>query len=528
MKIILSEFIKSIKKYKWEFFKTIIWVLVLSLLNALIPYCFKRYLDLSISKNDVAIFAIFLGAFIAYIGIKIICKILWYRSLDSFGGRYLSDTISDCQNKILKDTSYLDLQKNKNTKIKHTLYVDALNSFTAVGHHLPSLISSIFVLVIVFIVSGFVSITLTLVLIGTVLLGFVISILSRRFITKASSITNSHLKEMNYEISSFTDCVELGKANNLGDYFDTKSRKSINSFIKAAKKEDTKTYFWSGLSEGYNTLLTYAVAAILALPFFDGTLINYAFFTLVCAVALEESQTFVGNLRLLFKSEVGFVNINNILNTPSVEKESLDSIDSIYSASLNFSIDEKAIFKDFSFNFKKGDFVRICGPNGSGKSTLIKLISGLYENEEIFFNDGIKGNPINKTLLIDQNEMLLNEKVIDYFSLICHKNVEEEDLITYCKMLNLGKDSLQKQIENYGENLSNGERKKIQIIRLLVVEKDVNLIILDEVMAGLDVETKNILIDHLTKEDSLKNKIIIMIEHDNNLKLPYTQVINLE
>ena len=107
-------------------------------------------------------------------------------------------------------------------------------------------------------------------------------------------------------------------------------------------------------------------------------------------------------------------------------------------------------------------------------------------------------------------------------------DVAEEDLITYCKKLNLGKDSLQKQIENYGENLSNGERKKIQIIRLLLVEKDVDLIILDEVMAGLDVETKNILIDHLTKEDSLKNKIIIMIEHDNNLKLPYTQVINLE
>ncbi len=38
--------------------------------------------------------------------------------------------------------------------------------------------------------------------------------------------------------------------------------------------------------------------------------------------------------------------------------------------------------KDISFDVKKGEFFSVIGPNGVGKSTLLKLLSGIYEQDE--------------------------------------------------------------------------------------------------------------------------------------------------
>ena len=43
--------------------------------------------------------------------------------------------------------------------------------------------------------------------------------------------------------------------------------------------------------------------------------------------------------------------------------------------SLEFSYDDKKIFKDFDLHIPRSKFVSIIGPNGCGKSTLLKLIS---------------------------------------------------------------------------------------------------------------------------------------------------------
>lgn len=38
---------------------------------------------------------------------------------------------------------------------------------------------------------------------------------------------------------------------------------------------------------------------------------------------------------------------------------------------------EVLAIKDFSYDFKKGEFISIVGPSGCGKSTLLSIIAGL-------------------------------------------------------------------------------------------------------------------------------------------------------
>ena len=527
MKLTIKEFLIAIKKYKTLFLKSIIWVLLVAALDSLIPFAFKQYLSFSIESNTVKVLLIFASCFIGYLLLKILFKICWYRSLDSFGGAYLDNLVRDSQNKIIKDCSYLEIEKNKNSKIKHILYVDSLNVFTSIGHHLPSLISSIIILIATFVLSIFINPIFTIIIFVSFLLGLFISILSKKIISGASANTNFFLKNFNYSTSSFLDCLEIGKANNLNEYFNKKSSDSIKAFINAAKKEDTKTYFWSGLSEGYSTLLTYVLSAILVLPLFDGTIVNYAFFTLICSIVLGESQKIVSNLRLIFKSQVSFKNVNDLKNKESKEIKYLEHINRIHSNNLNFSIDDKQIINNLSFDFKKGELIRIQGPNGSGKSTLIKLITGLYPNDKIIYNDNEVGNPNKKMIYIDQNEMFLNETVADYLSIMIRQDINKDAILEDFSFLHFDNKLLDKHIENFGENLSNGEKKKILILRMLLKIKEVDLIILDEIMSGLDVETKKGFIEYIQNINIKKDKIFIIVEHDSNLNLVFDKTINL-
>ena len=44
---------------------------------------------------------------------------------------------------------------------------------------------------------------------------------------------------------------------------------------------------------------------------------------------------------------------------------------------IDFSYGKHEIFKNFSLDIEKGDFITIIGPNGSGKSTLVRILLGL-------------------------------------------------------------------------------------------------------------------------------------------------------
>jgi len=530
MKSAIKHFFLATKKYPKKFFVCILLILFLSILEAIVPFSLKYFLDYIAIEFSAYNIVLFLLALITYSFILIGVKILWYRSLDDFGGEFLLDVLLKCEEKISYAMDYYDIEKEKNSKMKHTLYVDLFNTFTAIGHHLPTIISSLLIVSSLLIWSFFINWILSLILFASFVIGIIISYISKNHIFNCSKMTNISLKKINNITTEFIDNIEVVKANDIYKYYKTKTRNSIGDFIRVAKNEDTKTYFWSGIADGYNSIIMYVVSILLVIPFFNNSFANLALYSIVCSMILKESQIIENNIRLIIKSEICFKNVDSYLDIIEEEKNTISHICSIEFKNFSLSFDDKKIVENVNFLLSKGTINLLKGNNGTGKTTIIRSLIGVfnnYEGEIIVNNSERCANIVNNTLYIGQNGKLINGTVLDYLEIISKSKLDSSEIVNILKILGLEETFLHKIIENCGENLSNGEKKKIQLIRLLLMKDKVDLLLLDEISAGLDQEAREkyyVLLEKMKKE----NKIIVVIEHDKECNLRFDSIIEMK
>ena len=95
-----------------------------------------------------------------------------------------------------------------------------------------------------------------------------------------------------------------------------------------------------------------------------------------------------------------------------------------------------------------------------------------------------------------------------------HENISEEKILSALKICGLENFDTDSEIGEDGENLSGGERNRLQIA--LAVAADAEILILDEPTAGLDKICAEKLIDNLIEYADKKNRTLIIITHDSN------------
>ena len=178
------------------------------------------------------------------------------------------------------------------------------------------------------------------------------------------------------------------------------------------------------------------------------------------------------------------------------------------------------IFKDISFNVKKGEVVSIVGPSGSGKSTLIKCLNRLenYDCGKILLN-----NTDIKDLKITELRQKIG-LVFQEYNLFEHLTVLENLTIGLIKILHFSKEEaerkaitmlrkvgLDEKIYNYPDELSGGQQQRVAIIRTVLMKPQI--ILLDEPTSALDKEMKKEvlkLIDEMVKDDMT----LIIVSHE--------------
>ena len=174
--------------------------------------------------------------------------------------------------------------------------------------------------------------------------------------------------------------------------------------------------------------------------------------------------------------------------------------------------DDKEIFKDVSYNFKKGKKYLIIGDSGSGKSTLVKMLIGLINpsSGNVYIN-GVDIENISKEYIfdnisfIDSNNYILEANIYDNISLYNEDKLRVEEII---KLLEL--DSIDKEMNLNEENISQGQKQRINIARALYFNRDV--VMIDEAFVNLDKNLREKL-ENIFLESS---KTVIMITHQYN------------
>ncbi|MCX7880572.1 MAG: ATP-binding cassette domain-containing protein [Ignavibacteria bacterium] len=173
----------------------------------------------------------------------------------------------------------------------------------------------------------------------------------------------------------------------------------------------------------------------------------------------------------------------------------------------------KAVEK-LSFAVESGKIFGILGPNGAGKTTTIRIISGVFyqdEGEVIYWNNKNGKIPQERIGYLPEERGLYKKmKILDqlvYFGEL--KGMKKSEAITQAKKW-LQRLDASDWINKKAQELSKGMQQKVQFIATILHNPD--LIILDEPFSGFDpinVETfKQVILD-LKKE----GKTILLSTH---------------
>lgn len=187
---------------------------------------------------------------------------------------------------------------------------------------------------------------------------------------------------------------------------------------------------------------------------------------------------------------------------------------------VSFGYNKEIVLKDINFNILEKEKCLIIGESGSGKSTILNLILGYYKPDkgEVLINntETYYGKQLSKQISIMRQDVILFNDTLRN-NLTMYSDIKDKKLIDILNKVGLSRyaniKGLDMIISEKGSNFSGGEKRRISLARTFL--KDSKIILLDEPLANLDIETSR-LIEQLI--ESIKDKTVIMVSHEYSKK----------
>lgn len=175
---------------------------------------------------------------------------------------------------------------------------------------------------------------------------------------------------------------------------------------------------------------------------------------------------------------------------------------------------------DLSLNVDKGEIFGLLGPNGAGKTTLISMLSSLLKPTSGSFTiDGLDYKT--NTSELKQRIGIVPQEYALYPTLTAYENLKyfgsmyglggnalSEAIYAQLALLGLT-DFAHKKIKTF----SGGMKRRINLIASMLHRP--KILFLDEPTVGVDVQSRNVILEHLKKVNAAGTTIIYTSHHLN-------------
>ena len=179
--------------------------------------------------------------------------------------------------------------------------------------------------------------------------------------------------------------------------------------------------------------------------------------------------------------------------------------DAVSAQNLCFSVENRQLFRNVSFDIKYGERVFLMGANGCGKSSLVKILMEKYKADSgrFFIADWLKTGYFDQL----QDLRLTSRKTVLDFVWDDYPRMSRTEVQSALAMFQIVGEEVTKQVNT----LSGGEAAKVVLLKIML--SGPNLLIFDEPTNHLDLEARQALTEAL---ENYKGTMLI-ISHDRSL-----------
>lgn len=293
-------------------------------------------------------------------------------------------------------------------------------------------------------------------------------------------------------------------------------------------------------SLGYLGVSTVVLFVALAVHAWRGQELNAALiFTCISLFGLIEGP--FGDLSRLISrfttAQVGASRITSFLQQQEVPTSSQPEIFAgpasvqLKGLTAGYNPQDGDVLKNISLHLPAGQSLAVVGPVGSGKSSLLQVLLGEIAPSQgsvrYLSQHGNLGQP--HRAFVPQEAYIVNSSLLENMKFGSEASVDEIHRAIYASCLEKDlqelKGGLHTEIGEKGVNLSGGQKQRVSLARAYLAKPE--LILLDDPLSAVDVETETHLVDRLIF-GAWKDKTRVVVTHRLEYLSRFDQILYLE
>lgn len=425
------------------------------------------------------------------------------------------------------------VSNNSVGKIKQILDTDVEQIEGFLAHQLPDLVSTVIMLIAIFVVMFIENIWLAFACLIPIVVGFVCQLTVMIKIMKSGGVQQNFDALEKISSSSIQYVKGMPAIKIFGQ-----TVKSFQQFYDdIISYRDFTTEMTEIIRPGFVrfrmfvlSVATFIVPIGLLLflknPKDISFVVTYLFFLILAPAAATPTLKLRGFSESMNIITEGVKRVESVLNEIPLQEVSEEKIlekHDITFSDVHFSYDEKGktVLNGISFMARQGEITALVGASGAGKSTIAELIprfwdvtDGSIKIGDIDIRKIRQADLMEQMSFVFQESYLLSDTIYNNIALgkpdATGEQVEKAARAAQCHDFILSlPEGYQTKIGDGGIYLSGGEMQRVSIARAIL--KNAPILILDEASAYADAENEHEI--QLALMELIKNKTVIMIAH---------------